>query len=76
MTQDEAILDLTTTPHAAVYLTTEAPITTDVTHHTVGLPLIEVSLEVIADQGHTHPINTTADTSKITQQLQMDELEN
>ena len=63
MTQEEAIQGLTTAPHAAVHLATEAPthITTDETLHTVDPHPIEVSPEIAADQGQAHHINTTTE---------------
>ena len=61
MTQEEAILGLTTTPHATAHLTTEAPthITTDETPLTVDPHPIEVSPETTADPGQALHTNTT-----------------
>ena len=63
MTQEEAILGLTTTPHAAVHLTTEAPthIATDETPHTVDPHPLEASPETTADQGQAHYTNATTE---------------
>ena len=63
MTQEEAVLALTITPHATVHLATEAPthIATDGTPHTVDPHPLEASPESAADQGHVHHTNATTE---------------
>ena len=61
MTQGEAVLGLTTIPHAAVHHATEVPahIARDETPCTVDPHPIEVSPEITVDQDQVHHINAT-----------------